>query len=524
MTGSHRGDSGHNRGACMPPALKAAISRAVDHLSAHDDTDIFQSPLDGLALFRDRDAAIAAVTTHHLDFERLAAVEPPTIIRSLVPSGYQGLRLASQIPPIWNAYYLSLVISCAPAIERLRAPSQTVFSYRFEPSAGAHWLFDPSVGWSGFMDACREKCLSSTHVLVTDFGDFYHRIRIDPLVVALRNAGVAAALVDRLTQLLHLFDVDQFGLPIGGPASRLLAELALARFDDAVRKASICYLRFVDDLRVFADNEAQAHKYLLAISALAWNDGLSLQKGKTRVMSSRDLLEELDLAGSIASLLGQDGAEPPARSLQSIDPYAELRAQVDHGLEQFASEPDAGTGVLRAFAKVRLNLTLARNLLAALRFMEASKLGPLLVKLLENCERTAMLPIFTRVLEAIDASLDRLSPSIISGLREKLLIFLEGNGAVVEIDLHRALTLRLLCRMPTGERGCVPEALRARWRAEVSPLVRREALALCSAWQDRTAHRELAESDWMGPWERAIARMSREQVRSLCRALEVAGE
>jgi hypothetical protein len=524
MTGSHSADPGHNQGVCVPAALEAAISRAVDHLAAYGDTDIFQSPLDGLALFRNREVAIASVTAHHHHFDALATLDPPEIIRSLVPSGYHSLRLGSQIPPIWNAYYLSLVIACAPDIERLRAPAQSVFSYRFEPSAEAPRLFDPSVGWGGFMEATREKCLRHTYVLVTDIGDFYHRIRIDPLVFALRRAGVADTLVDRLAQLLRLLDVDRFGLPIGGPASRLLAELALARFDDGVRNAGICCLRFVDDLRVFADDEVQAHKHLQAISELAWNEGLSLQKGKTRVMRSRDLLEELDLASSIAVLVGPDVAELTTRPLQSHDPYAELRAQVDQGLVQFASKPDAATRVLREFAKVRLNLSLARNLLAALRFMEASELGPLLVKLLEDCERPAMVPVFMRVLEAIDANLDRLSPAIVSGLRDRLLAFLEGDGAVAGIDLHRALTLRLLCRTPPGQEGCVPEAVRARWRAEASSLVMREALALCAAWEDRTAHRELADGDYVGPWERAIAGMNKDQVRSLCRALEVARE
>jgi hypothetical protein len=502
--------------------LEAAIEHAIDHLATHDDTDIFPSPLDGIALFRDRDASIAAVIAHHQQFDERANLEPPTVIRSLVPAGYHGLRLGSQIPPIWNAYYLSLVIACAPAIERFRVSPQSVFSYRFELSAASPRLFDPSKGWNGYIDATRVNCARHSHVLVTDISDFYHRVRIEPLGLALLGAGVANALVERVTKLLRLLEVDRFGLPIGGPASRLLAELALARFDDSVRKAGISCVRYVDDLRVFSDDEGQAQKHLLTLSALAWEDGFTLQRGKTRIMRSRDLLEELSLAHSLAMLAGGDSTEQTALTLQRThDPYAELRAQVDLGLAQFASEPNAAAGMLREFAKVRLNLSLVRNLLAALRFIDAEDLGSLLLQLLDDCERPAMMPVFGRLIEAIDANLDRLPHAAVLNLRDRLIAFIEGDGALAGVDLHCALSLRLLCRLPYGEEQCLPQSLLVRCRGKASALVKREAIALCAAWKDRRAHQELTSEAPFGPWERAVAAMSEGQVRSLTRALGV---
>lgn len=518
MTRCPDSDQGNDQGAVLQ--LEAAIEHAIDHLTAHADTDIFPAPLDGIALFRDRDASIAAVIEHHQQFDDRADLEPPTVIRSLVPAGYHGLRLGSQIPPIWNAYYLSLVIACAPEIERFRAPPQSVFSYRFEVSAASHRLFDPSVGWGGFIDTTRENCAQHTHVLVTDISDFYHRVRIEPLGLALRMAGVADALVDRLKLVLRLLDVDRFGLPIGGPASRLLAELALCRFDAGVRKAGICCVRFVDDLRVFAEDEVQADQHLLTLSALAWEDGFSLQKSKTRVLRSRDLLEELDLAHSLAMLAGGDCTEQTALTLQRThDPYAELRAQVDLGLAQFASEPNAAAGILREFAKVRLNLSLVRNLLAALRFMDAEDLGPLLLQLLDDCERPAMMPVFGRLIEAIDANLDRLPHASVLNIRDRLIAFIEGDGALAGVDLHCALSLRLLCRLPCGKEQCIPQSLLVRCRGSASALVKREAIALCAAWKDMRAHQELTSEAPLGPWERAVAAMSEGQVRSLTRAV-----
>ena len=112
--------------------LKIAIERAVDHLRCSPDTDIFPCTLDGVKFFKDRDAAIVAVTHLHNNFDEIAVSNPPELIRSLIPTGYSSYRLGTQIPHLWNAYYLSLVISCAEEIEHTRASSKIVFSYRFD--------------------------------------------------------------------------------------------------------------------------------------------------------------------------------------------------------------------------------------------------------------------------------------------------------------------------------------------------------------------------------------------------------
>jgi hypothetical protein len=313
--------------------------------------------------------------------------------------------------------------------------------------------------------------------------------------------------------------VDRYGLPIGGPASRLLAELALAQFDERIHEAGISFVRFVDDFRVFADDEVNAYKHLMTVANLAWDEGLSIQKGKTRVLRSRDLLEELDLARSFAMMAGGQTTESGLVPLQlSHDPYSELQARVEQEMERFASGPEATVGVLREFSKVRINIPLARNLLAALRFMDASEIGPLLIKLIAECERTAMVPVFARLADTIAMNLSRLTPSSTSSLRDRLTDFLSGDGAVASVELHRAAALRLLCRMPPEQHGCVPPQLLMRFRHEKSVLVRREAIALSAVWGDQEALKVIVDTVAPSPWDRAILAMRPDEVRETLRS------
>ena len=71
------------------------------------------------------------------------------------------------------------------------------------------------------------------HVLSTDISDFYPRVYHHRVENALSHATKNRAAVSRCKKLLSLLAVGgvSYGLPIGGNAARLLAELVLNRTD-----------------------------------------------------------------------------------------------------------------------------------------------------------------------------------------------------------------------------------------------------------------------------------------------------
>ena len=423
--------------------LKKSIGIAIDNIAAHGDTDIFPLPDEAVLLFRDREEAAKKVMALHDDFVSKDKVSSPDLIRCLVPAGYLGHRLATQIPPLWNAYYLAIVIAFAPDIERMRVSSSMVFSYRFMLPNSGDQIFDTKIGWAGFVDATLRACTQYSHALVTDIADFYHRIHIKTVEQALERAGIENSMRELLVKLLVIFDVDRYGLPVGGPASRLLAELVLARIDTLLHQMRIPFIR------LFTKSEDDAQRCLLALASLLWEDGFSLQKNKTRVMRSGDLLEEVNFSRAI-SLSSIEVLETNSDTtvLLPHDPYTEMRAQMDLQLYRFASRPDSASRIMQEFSKSRLNVSLCRNLLYSISHLSSEQAGEVLAALLEICDGLVLIPVFSRVMEGLESNLDRLSPSVIDKIRERLTVLAFGDTAVVAFDFHRALCIRLLGLLP----------------------------------------------------------------------------
>ena len=463
----------------LPHPMAAAIAAAIENVQTHADTDIFPPPSDADALLGDRENAIRRIVAIHQDFERYSAHSPPDVIRCLVPAGYLGQRLASQIPPLWNAYYLALVIACGPAIERSRSASDQVFSYRFmATNDGGGRIFDETVGWAGFLEATRQSAANYPHCVVTDISDFYHRIHTATVSKALKQAGVDHSLRERLVKVLQLLEVDRFGLPIGGPASRLLAELTLVRTDRQLQRLNIPFTRFVDDIRLFSANEIDAHRQLVWLGEILAEDGFFLQKGKTRVCRSRDLIEEMDMARATA-LATADG-NPSTEGVTALlphDPYSELRAQMDSHLLQFASRRDAASTIIFEFSKSRLHLSLAKNLLSVLHHLPDEQLNEVLPAILKLAVNPALTPIFARLMEATEINLKRLNASARHEVSIRLMSIAFGNEAVAVFDFHRALCIRLLAKMPGEKPPSFAQAMSGLEKTCNCALVRREIAA-----------------------------------------------
>src|SRR5262249_6010903 len=153
----------------------------------------------------------------------------------------------------WNAYYLSLVISVADQIESQRIPvaDETVFSYRFDWQDSTAKLFQDST-WMDFRSRCLKLSASFPIVVQTDISDFYPRIyhhRIENALNRLPNPGNAPK---RIMELLKELSKNvSYGLPIGGPASRLLAEFALNGVDLIMVRNGIRFCRYADDYALF---------------------------------------------------------------------------------------------------------------------------------------------------------------------------------------------------------------------------------------------------------------------------------
>jgi hypothetical protein len=87
---------------------------------------------------------------------------------------------------------------------------------------------------------------------------------------------------------------QSFGLPVGGSAARLLAELALADTDLALKQDGRLVTRFVDDFRIFLRADEDPYDALAFLAEqLGISEGLSLNVAKTRIETRAEFLARL---------------------------------------------------------------------------------------------------------------------------------------------------------------------------------------------------------------------------------------
>ena len=244
---------------------------------------------------------------------------------ALTPVGYTGFRWATQIEPFWNAYYLALVIAIADQIESTRIPEaeQVVFSYRFSWNEDDAKLFTDST-WRDYRIRAMELSQDAKYVVLTDISDFYPRIyhhRVENALARLPNAGDYRA---RIMRLLSTFSKNvSYGLPIGGPASRILSELTLVSVDDNLFRRNIMFCRYADDYSIFCSSKSEAYKQLVFLSEKLFNEGLVLQKTKTRIITAEEFRETAAILDPKAT---EDGEATEEQKLLHIsirfDPYS----------------------------------------------------------------------------------------------------------------------------------------------------------------------------------------------------------
>jgi Reverse transcriptase (RNA-dependent DNA polymerase) len=228
---------------------------AIRNIAKFGDTDIFPFPIEN-AIFHDKpDRVLSLLQAIGADFGGHVDKFPPVNLTSLAPAGYSGFRWATQLDPLWNAYLLALVISYAAAAEAARIPKEeaTIFSYRYAPNFEDGSLFDLSVSWPQFKTQSVGLAEKYPYVLVCDIADFYQRIYHHRIDNALRHIDDGSHKHKEVMSLLSQFSNNvSYGLPIGGPAARLLAELLLNNTDRLLRSAGLTFVRFVDDYHFFA--------------------------------------------------------------------------------------------------------------------------------------------------------------------------------------------------------------------------------------------------------------------------------
>lgn len=486
----------------MPILAESSIRAAISNIEHFGDTDIFPFPLEKIWLADPAGGVFDLLQEIDTNFDSFITANPLFFITSLAGVGYNGFRAATQIDPIWNAYLLALTIEIAPDIERARLPTgdRVVFSYRYSPDSTTGGLFDNGLGWRPFQTRALEHAASHRFALSTDIADFYPRVYHHRLENALNSATKKSDVVNRIMRLLGVLSRGvSYGLPIGGNAARLLAELVLDRVDRLLTAESVTFCRFVDDYVVFSDTRENALRSLVVLSdALLRNEGLTLARAKTRLMTNTELTKASQFAPPDT---GASSEEAEARRFLRIrwkyDPYSSTAEEDYEELMDEVARFDVLAMLAREFEKTRVDEALVKQLIRSIKYLQAPVRDRAVTSIANNLN--TLYPVFPTVAIALKALLPDISEPVRTHLFGELRRLLREGSHIFLVPTNRVYVVRLLAFDDDREAERLLSDLYFDKRAD--PMVRRDVIYAMAHRDARYWLSDILKRPHEGPWE-----------------------
>jgi hypothetical protein len=456
---------------------------AVRNIARFGDTDVFPLPFENHVLHDFKEEIVAILQDMSANFDDRWIGSGPVLHSALSPLGYNGFRWATQIEPIWNAFYLGTVLSLAEEIEKKRvAPSENVvFSHRLALGEGDD-LFDRD-GWLKYQVQSSALAEGHQYVVAVDIANFYARVYHHRIENGLKYIDSGGERARQITRLLGSFSQNvSYGLPVGGPASRILSELVLNPVDQVllVQDPPFRFVRYADDFRFFVDSVEDAHRVIALLSEkLQRNEGLSLQRSKTRIMTATEFL---------SSMRPQNPHPGSAEKFLSLhlhyDPYSPTAEEDYDNLKYQLSEFDVLELLRAELVKGRVDQALTRKLIQALKHMPEDVKEQALVSLLENLDTLA--PVIPQVMRAIRENVGDVPEQRQDKIHEFIRELISSAHYIAQVETNLAYMVRVLAQRPSPENGQMLMRLYGRghgYTGSPSPEIQREIVLTLGKWE-----------------------------------------
>ncbi len=467
--------------------MKVFFERAIANVTKFGDTDIFPFPIENHIMFDNKSGAVALLLDLYSNFSERLAQYPPANYSALVPINYTGFRWATQIDPLWNAFFLGVVLSIAEEIEAARVPCdrKVIFSYRYKWDEATHALFDQDFQWRSFMEHSLQVAQHKKFVVACDISEFYPRLnhhRLENALKQLRLKGDQPAKI--MGFLANYSDTYSFGMPVGGPAARILSELLLNQIDRLLIANGIIFCRFADDYHIFADSYEEAFRALVFLSErLLQNQGLQLQKAKTRIMSGQEFISTSPLQNA------DDDVESKGSSIRTqsknllrfslrFDPYSPTAIEDYEALRNQIEKFDL-LGILKSeLTKSRIHVSLSKKIISAIRYIDETQLDDAVTSLIQNPD--LLYPIYANILMVIKTLFDDLQLDTQQKIIGHITELIKNESHVLRVDLNLAYAVRVLACQQSPENE---ELLNRTYAQTRSVLLRRDIILIMAKWR-----------------------------------------
>jgi hypothetical protein len=254
---------------------------------------------------------------------------PHSAVVADIPKGNGAVRPAALLCLEDRIVYAATVGAMLPSIGAgLRWSQGTVdFSYRLSESPRrVEWSISAFLGWSAFRNASIDRIDGgAAHAVLTDITGFYENIELDVLFSDLRSLGCDASVVQLLQTCLYRWcSVSGRGLPQGVSPSDILAKVYMNPIDQTVVDMGINYIRYVDDMRIFAMEVPECKKALMFLSQALRRRGLNLQSAKTVILPAKVARTKIEGIAPILGAVQKKYKDLLAEMVEEIGPYATI--------------------------------------------------------------------------------------------------------------------------------------------------------------------------------------------------------
>lgn len=485
------------------------LNTAVDNVINHGDTDIFPFPVENILFRENKKSIVDELEKIHKNFDQYLIDYPLLHERSLQAVGYYGFRYGTQLDPLWNAYLLSLVLSIAEDIESARVPQlrKKVFSYRYMYDKEKSSLFDKKSNWSSFNNRARDLAKKNKVILKCDISNFYPSIYHHRLENALKKASKNTESIRRILIILNKISKGvSYGLPVGGPAARLLSELLLNRTDRLLLSEGVDFCRYADDYIIFADSVEKAYGNLIFISEkLHENEGLAIQKSKTQIMSSHEFLSFSEFGADIENNEDDQQAINFLKLRLFYDPYSPTADKDYDDLSKELKKFDIIGMLGKEISKSRINQALTRRLINAVKYLSKPKKKAAIISLFAMSEQEKsnldiLYPVFPSVMILARAIIDDLDDSTKQTIFNSLSSLITNDSYITKVPVNLAYAIRVLAHDSSEETDF---ALSKAYRLEDNPIIRADIiLAMAQRDSDFWISDKLKSYGSLNRWEK----------------------
>ncbi|MDR2219482.1 MAG: RNA-directed DNA polymerase [Methylobacillus sp.] len=255
------------------------------------------------SLYQDYAVAEDALLDDLADRLRRGIYEPSSATKIYFPKAsgilrpYSLLNIDDQI--VYQAAVNLIAERMSPKMRQRY--NKTVFGHLYAGKSSVWFYRKWSEGYKAFNDATREAFNEGlTYTASFDLTACYDSLDHGVLSHFLSKLGFDNDFCVALTSWLAKWTATErgifhnHGIPQGPMSSGLLSEVVLSYFDDLGRKQkNFRYLRYVDDIRLFAKDELTLRQHLVALDHRSKDIGLFPQSSKISIHKISDVEKEL---------------------------------------------------------------------------------------------------------------------------------------------------------------------------------------------------------------------------------------